>query len=83
MLRLYRAGLALRGSEPALADGELHWHAPGGEVLSFTRDPGFACLVNFSAEPVPLPLHEKVLLNSGSLENGLLPPDTAVWLRTV
>jgi alpha-glucosidase len=83
MLRLYRAGLALRGSEPALADGKLHWRASGGEVLSFARDPGFACLVNFSAEPVLLPRHEKVLLASGSLENGLLPPDTAVWLRTV
>jgi alpha-glucosidase len=83
MLRLYRAGLALRCSEPALADGKLHWRASGGEVLSFARDPGFACLVNFSAEPVLLPRHEKVLLASGSLENGLLPPDTAVWLRTV
>jgi alpha-glucosidase len=82
MLSLYRAGLALRGSESALGDGTLEWHEHVDGVLSFTRDPGFACLVNFSAEPVPLPDHEKVLLASAELKDGLLPPDTAVWLRT-
>jgi alpha-glucosidase len=82
MLRLYREGLALRGSEAALGDGQLQWHGQLADVLSFTRDPGFACLVNFSAEAVSLPEHEKVLLTSGELTDGLLPPDTAVWLRT-
>jgi len=28
-----------------------------------------------------LPAHDGVLLASGPLEDGLLPPDTAVWLR--
>jgi alpha-glucosidase len=82
MLRLYRDGLALRSSEAALGDGQLQWHGHLADVLSFTRDPGFACLVNFSAEAVPLPEHEKVMLTSGELTDGLLPPDTAVWLRT-
>jgi alpha-glucosidase len=82
MLRLYRDGLALRSSEAALGDGQLQWHAHLADVLSFTRDPSFACLVNFSAEAVPLPEHEKVMLTSGELADGLLPPDTAVWLRT-
>jgi alpha-glucosidase len=82
MLSLYRAGLALRGSEAALGDGKLDWLEHVAGVLSFTRDPGFACLVNFSAEAVSLPEHEKVLLASGELKDGLLPPDTAVWLRT-
>jgi alpha-glucosidase len=29
-----------------------------------------------------LPAHEEVLLASGPLDAGLLPADTAVWLRT-
>jgi alpha-glucosidase len=31
---------------------------------------------------VELPAHREVLLTSGPLLDGLLPPDTAVWLRT-
>jgi alpha-glucosidase len=82
MLHLYRAGLALRHSEPALGDGNLTWNVHQADVLSFTRDPGFTCVVNFSAEPVPLPTHDEVLLASNDLADGLLPPDTTVWLRT-
>ncbi|WP_020666447.1 glycoside hydrolase family 13 protein [Amycolatopsis nigrescens] len=82
MLELYRAGLRLRAAEEALGDGELRWQVHLADVLSFTRDPGFGCVVNLSAEPVPLPRHEKVLLTSGELVDGLLPPDTTAWLRT-
>ena len=38
-------------------------------------------MTNLSAEPVPLPPHAAVLLASGPLDDGLLPPDTTVWLR--
>jgi alpha-glucosidase len=56
--------------------------APDG-VLAFRREPGFACLANLSGAPVPLIEHDRVLLASGPLtEDGQLPPDTAVWLRT-
>jgi alpha-glucosidase len=52
-------------------------------VLAFRREPGFACLANLSGAPVPLIEHDRVLLASGPLtEDGQLPPDTAVWLRT-
>ncbi|MCU1687200.1 MAG: alpha-glucosidase [Amycolatopsis sp.] len=81
VLELYRAGLKIRAEEPALGDGELAWRGDDDGVLSFTRDPGFACVVNFSVKPVSLPDHEEVLLASGSLVHGLLPPNTAVWLR--
>jgi alpha-glucosidase len=40
-------------------------------------------VANLSAAPVPLPAHAGVLLASGPLDGGLLPPDTTVWLRTV
>jgi alpha-glucosidase len=79
MLSLYRRGLALRSSlgEPALS-----WLDAGPDVLAFSRAPGFVFLLNFSAAPVELPAHSEVLLASGPLPDGLLPTDTAVWLRS-
>jgi alpha-glucosidase len=37
-------------------------------------------VLNLSAEPVALPAHERILLASSPLIDGLLAPDTAVWL---
>jgi alpha-glucosidase len=39
------------------------------------------CVANMSAAPVPLPQHTGILLASGPIDDGLLPPDTTVWLR--
>jgi alpha-glucosidase len=80
MLELYRAALRLRRAEPALGDGPLHWlPAPAG-VLAFARG-DLSCVANLSLAPVALPAHTAVLLASGPLDDGLLPPDTAAWLR--
>ena len=80
MLELYRAALRLRRAEPALGDGRLHWlPAPAG-VLAFGRG-DLSCMANLSPAPVALPAHTAVLLASGPLDDDLLPPDTAVWLR--
>ncbi|AJT70064.1 hypothetical protein T261_8471 [Streptomyces lydicus] len=80
MLELYRRALGLRRDHQALGDGSLTWlDAPAG-VLAFTREPGFACIVNLSADPYRLPEHDAVLLASGPVEDGRLAPDTAVWL---
>jgi alpha-glucosidase len=80
MLSLYREALRIRRAEPALSDGSLSWlDAPDG-VLAFERGDRFACVVNLSSVDVELPSHERVLLQSGPLEDGLLPPDTAAWL---
>ncbi|MBP2337907.1 alpha-glucosidase [Saccharothrix coeruleofusca] len=81
MLSLYREVLRLRRAEPALGDGDMAWLDLGPEVLAFTREPGFACVVNLSAAPVALPEHRGVLLSSGPLADGALPPDTAAWIR--
>jgi alpha-glucosidase len=81
MLELYRAALRLRRAEPALGDGRLHWlPAPAG-VLAFGRG-DLSCVANLSPAPVALPAHTAVLLASGPLDDDLLPPDTAAWLRT-
>ncbi|MCQ4079238.1 glycoside hydrolase family 13 protein [Streptomyces sp. RB6PN25] len=81
MLNLYRAALRLRRSEPALGDGQLAWLPSGSQALAFARSPRFACVVNLGTSPVCLPAHDRVLLSSGKLFDGRLPPDTAVWLR--
>ncbi|OZV84042.1 alpha-glucosidase [Micromonospora echinospora] len=81
MLELYRAAIRARRAEPALGDGELSWlPAPDG-VLAFSRGGGFRCLVNLSDAPIPIPADGELVLASGPLDHGLLPADTAVWLR--
>ena len=81
MLELYRAALRLRRAEPALGDGWLHWLPAAAGVLAFGRG-DLSCVANLSPAAVALPAHTVVLLASGPLDDGLLPPDTAVWLRT-
>ncbi len=38
-------------------------------------------MANLSGVPVSLPDRAEVLLASGPLDGGMLPADTAVWLR--
>jgi alpha-glucosidase len=82
MLAHYRAVLALRRSERALGDGPMEWLDLGPGVVAFRRGDDFACVLNLSAEPVALPAHDAVLLASGPLVDGAVPPDTAAWIRT-
>ncbi|MEU6440700.1 alpha-amylase family glycosyl hydrolase [Streptomyces sp. NPDC047046] len=82
MLSLYRAAIRVRGTEAGFGDGPIEWLPETPGVLAFARPGGLLCLVNLGAESVALPAHESVLLASGPLdEGGLLPTDTAVWLR--
>jgi alpha-glucosidase len=84
MLELYREALRVRRTEPGLrSDREnLRWLPAAPEVLAFRRGEEFASLVNFGTAPAPLPEHAEILLQSGPLtEDGLLPADTAAWLR--
>ncbi len=80
-LNLYRAALAERRRNPALGDGPLTWDedAPD-DVLSFTREPGFRCIVNFGRETHPLPAGIEVLMTSGTPGATTIGPDEAVWL---
>ncbi len=81
-LSLYRDALRIRRAEPGLGDGPMTWLASEPEVLAFTRPGGFACVVNLSGVATELTGHRGVLLASGPLDDGMLPPDTAAWLRT-
>ena len=82
MLSFYREALRLRRSLPALGAGtgaDVAWLELGDDVVAFRREPGFLCAVNCGSTPAPLPAGE-VLLASGPLGDGELPPDTALWL---
>jgi alpha-glucosidase len=70
----------------------LTWQPSADGVLAFDRhDAGevedreagatVRCIANLSAGPVRLPPHAGVLLASGPVHGGVLPPDTSVWLR--
>ncbi|MBE8471327.1 glycoside hydrolase family 13 protein [Streptomyces justiciae] len=77
-LELYRTVLRLRRK---LLQGEaLTWAAAAPpSVLDFARHDGWRCVTNLSDTAVTLPEGE-VLVASGPLEDGLLGPDTTVWL---
>ncbi|WP_035757253.1 glycoside hydrolase family 13 protein [Granulicoccus phenolivorans] len=79
-LELYRAALSYRRGLAALGDGDLTWLDAGENVLAFTREPGFTCIVNFGEQPVRLPAGE-VLLASAHLRGGTLGPDEAAWIE--
>jgi alpha-glucosidase len=81
MLTLYRTALRIRRSSGYFATDEFAWLDASADVLAFGRSRGFRCMVNLSAEAVPLPSGAELLLASGPLDGGLLPPDTAAWLR--
>jgi alpha-glucosidase len=83
MLELYRSALRIRRGQPGLGDGPMAWLDGQPDVLAFTRGDEFTCVVNLSPAPVALPPHRALLLASGPLdEQGLLPTDSAVWLRS-
>jgi alpha-glucosidase len=74
MLALYRAALAIRRQEPSLRSRVFAWEdAPDG-VLRYSRGDNVIVLVNLSARPVELPVHDEILLASGPLP-GARPPD--------
>ncbi|OAH09507.1 glycoside hydrolase family 13 protein [Streptomyces jeddahensis] len=82
MLQLYRSALRLRRTTPGLAGEEFRWLDSPDGTLVFERGNGLLCAVNLSDQPIPLPDAYRPLLTSRPLHNdGLLPPDTTVWLH--
>lgn len=81
MLSLYRAALALRRRLLITLPPTLTWLETEPGVMGFARGDGFACFVNFTGTPVPLPAHAEVLLASEPLADGLLAVDGCAWVR--
>ena len=82
MLSHYRRLLALRRELPELTSGTFDWIGAPDGCLAFRRGESIVAVANFSSVPAELP-HGTVLLASGPVAAGDLPPDTAVWLATV
>jgi alpha-glucosidase len=61
-------------------DETMEWLDAGDGVLALRRSGEVTVMVNFGPEPVAPPVGE-VVLASGELRDGRLPPDTAVWVR--
>jgi alpha-glucosidase len=77
-LSLYRRALEVRRRFPATSY-EVEWFGAPHDCLAFRRRDGLVCALNASNRAVPLPPGE-VLVTSGPLEDGALPPDTSAWL---
>lgn len=80
-LNLYRRALALRHE---LQGGEeLTWLETGeASVLAFERPGGWRSVTNFGDAPFALADEfGEVLIASGPVDGGVLPPATTVWLR--
>ncbi|HEY4703349.1 MAG TPA: DUF3459 domain-containing protein, partial [Streptosporangiaceae bacterium] len=82
MLSLYRHVLAVRHREPAFATDSFTWLPGPAGVLCFRRGTDVTVMINVSDGPAELPPHQQILAASHRLSGGVLPPDTAVWLRT-
>ena len=79
MLELYRRALVLRRAELGGATEAVAWVAGPPGTLAFDRAGGLRCTLNLSDRP--LPVEGRVLLASGPLTAGLIPPDSAAWSR--
>lgn len=79
-LSLYRQALRLRKRWTAFGGEDVEWYGAPPGCLAFRRlGDGLVCALNTSETTVTLPPGE-VLLASGPLDRGRLPPDTAAWL---
>ena len=79
-LTLYRTALTVRRDRLRVERG-FELLDMGSDVLGFRRGDEFTCVVNMGDESVALPAGD-VVLASGPLSEGRLPPDTAVWSTT-
>ncbi|GAA1059189.1 glycoside hydrolase family 13 protein [Agromyces bracchium] len=78
-LSLYRRALGLR--RDLRAAEELEWVPTAGpDVVHFRRPGGWEVVANFGTRPAALPEGTE-LVASGELADGVLPAETAVWLR--
>jgi alpha-glucosidase len=79
-LSLYRHALKLRRQLPELHGSAFNWQRAPEGCLAYRRGPNLVIALNAGDVAVPLPAGE-VLLASTPIEGGLLPANTAVWLR--
>lgn len=74
-LAFYRRAVQLRSARGEFDGSGIEWV----DDQVFRRPGGLTCAFNTGTTPLPLPDGE-ILLTSGELVDGMLPPDTAAWL---
>ena len=79
-LSLYRRALDYRAKSTSLQGDEFDWIGSPDDTLAFRRGADLVVAVNFGTAPAPMPPGQ-IVLASGPLDGGALPPETAVWLR--
>jgi alpha-glucosidase len=80
MLNFFQRALRLRAERMEFTGVAVEWlDAPADALIFRVTDGGLVCALNADAEPIDLPDGE-LLLASGPLVDGRLPPDTAAWL---
>jgi alpha-glucosidase len=77
-LSLYRRALELRRERAEFHDDRVDWLPAPDDALIF-RSGGLTCALNAGDRPLPLP-DGSLILASGPLPGGELPPNTAAWL---
>jgi alpha-glucosidase len=78
MLSFYRRALELRRERAEFNGDRVDWLPAPDDALIFRRG-GLICAVNAGERPLPLPDRD-LILASGPVADGELPPDTAAWL---
>jgi alpha-glucosidase len=79
-LSFYRNALGLRRSRAEFDGTDIEWlDSPVDGLLFRLAGRGLVCALNAGTRPIPLPDGD-VILASGELVDGKLPPDTAAWL---
>jgi alpha-glucosidase len=78
-LEFYRRALKVRADE-RLGDGTVTWATGFPDAVVAYRNGGVTVVANTSGMPIELPVGE-LLLASGPIDGGTLPPDCTVWVR--
>jgi alpha-glucosidase len=79
-LEFYRQALLARRKYAVDAGDRISDLSVAGDVLRFSRG-DITVVLNCGTTPVPLP-EGQVILSSGAVEGGQLPPDTSSWLSS-
>jgi alpha-glucosidase len=78
-LEFYRRAIELRRDRTEFDGTTVEWLDCPADTLAFRRAGGLVCVLNASADAIPLADGE-VLLSSAGLVGGKLPPNAAAWL---
>jgi alpha-glucosidase len=78
-LSFFRRAIELRRSRSEFDGAAVQWLDSPADGLVFRLAGGLVCALNAGRRPMALPAGE-LLLASGELSDGTLPPNTAAWL---